>query len=146
MTNKQINNMVNRSKDTARKNTIETTTGITTVDKERKILVKLSTRTVNTDMSNIIAVYMRIEKAAMSNGIKAIKTTRIVDIETIVYPSVTEERRRVRTLIKGTRAVRVTTARNNTISQVWTSITNGSIKTNSHTNDCKIKKVIIIPT
>ena len=140
MTGKQINIMVNQSRDTARRNTIEATTGLTIVDKERKALVKLSTKTVNTEMSNIIAVYIHIKKEATSDGIKAIKTTRIADIRTIVYPSVTEGRRWVRTLTKRTRAVRVATAVDKTTSLVRTSIVNGSPTTKNQARDNTSKR------
>ena len=66
--------------------------------------------------------------------------TREVDntmtkITMIVYPSVTEGRRWVRTLTEGTRAVRVAIVKGKTKSQVWISTTSGRPTINKHTKD-----------
>ena len=91
----------------------------------------------NKTQTAIIMTSERVTTKAVSKRVVYTQTGTAM----IVNPSVTEGRRRVRTLTKGTRAVRVTTAIDKTTSLVRTSIINGSPTINKQARDNTSKKV-----
>ena len=82
--------------------------------------------TTVTKTSNGRVLSTHITRRVVVHITRTNKTKKIVDIRIVVNPSVTEGRRRVRTLTKGTRAVRDATVKSNIKNQVWTFIKNGS--------------------
>ena len=137
--NQQVtrNNMIDRKIAT----TIKTTVARTTRTRDVVINGKgIASSIIATHIARTVAVSTHIKSEVVDNIRETTNTMKIIDTRIIVYPSVTEGRRWIRTLTKGTRAVRVATAKRNIKNQVWTSITNGSLTINSHTNDSTTKK------
>ena len=98
-----------------------------TVDKQRD---NANYRGKSTAKRNTIVITRGTTNIATNNQItETIDIMKILDTKIVVYPSVTEERSRVRTLIKGTRAVKVVTATIKSREQVRSSTTTGNPKT-----------------